>query len=169
MGGNFTTPAGKNSLTSSICFPLVSCSYLSQEIPYASTAVIEDGQAMLVMGGVYAERGLSNTQIVRPGQPTQPGPEMTEETGAHCSTTLQDGSVIVTGGLRESNSYGSPRTEVYNFTTRQWTKVQDMRQGRFGHTCTQVLLEPDDPDFNILNGHVRNTSVLSIVIAGGKI
>ena len=123
---------------------------------------------MMVMGGMQGERVLSSTQIVRPDQPTQPGPDMTEISISHCSTTLQERSVIVTGGQRKSNPYGSPKTEVYNFTTGKWRQLQDMTQRRFFHTCTQVLLEPDDPDFNILNGHVRNTSVLSVVVAGGK-
>ena len=108
------------------------------------------------------------TQIVRPDQPTEYGPNMTEETVNHCATTLEDGSVIVTGGWRRSGWQGSTRTEVYNFTTKKWTRLKDMRQKRIGHTCTQVWLNPDDIDFDILSGFVvTGSSVLSIVVAGG--
>ena len=61
--------------------------------------MIEDGRAMLVLGGGDASSHiLATAQIVRPGKPTELGHAMTEETLGHCSTTLTDGSVIVTGG-----------------------------------------------------------------------
>ena len=131
--------------------------------------MIDDGRAMLVMGGMPDRHHFqSSTQIVRPGQPTQPGPDMTEGADGHCSTTLQDGSVIVTGGQRPSNYEGSARTEVFNFTTKEWRQVQDMRQRRAYHSCTQVWVTPDNPDSDILYGYVSNTSVVTIVVAGGK-
>jgi hypothetical protein len=133
-------------------------------------AVIEEGRAMWILGGVDAGKHyLSSTQIVRPGMPTERGPDMTEEAIGHCSTPLQDGSVIVTGGIRRSNLWGSPRTEIYNFTTRQWSQKKDMKQRRLAHSCTPVWLSRDNPDSDILFGVVSNTSILSIVVAGGKL
>ena len=124
---------------------------------------------MLVMGGMQDNHHfLPTSQIVRLGQPTEPGPHMTEWVAGHCSTTLQDGSVVITGGLRKSNHAGSAMAEVYNFTTGQWRQVQNMRQGRFFHSCTQVWLSPDDPESDILSSYVTNTSIISIVVAGGK-
>jgi hypothetical protein len=143
--------------------------YSCQEAHMSSTAVIENGRAMLVLGGMGATNyPLSTTQIVRPGQSTEPGPDMTEWAAAHCSTTLQDGSIIVTGGGRGSDPTGSARSEVYNVTTRQWRRVKNMKQRRMHHSCTQVWLSPDSIASDILDGEVSNQSVLSIVIAGGK-
>ena len=129
--------------------------------------MIEDGRAMLVMGGLCAgNHPLSSTQIVRPGQHTQPGPNMTGGALGHCSTTLLDGSVIVTGGRRPDNPGGSTRTEVLNTNTGLWIQGMDMRQRRFLHSCTQVWVTPDSDD--ILTGLLTNSSVLSTVVAGGK-
>jgi hypothetical protein len=131
--------------------------------------VIEDGRAMLVMGGLDANHyGLNITQIVRPGHSTQPGPNMTGWAYGHCSTTLQDGSVISMGGARPDNFGGSARTEVYNFTTKQWRQAHDMRQRRLYHSCTQVWVTPDNPEDDILAPVHTNNSVISIVVAGGN-
>ena len=129
--------------------------------------MIEDGRAMLVMGGVGAGRHpLSSTQIVRPGQPTQPGPHMSGVALGHCSTTLLDGAVIVTGGFRQDNPGGSARTEVLNTNTGLWRQWMDMKQRRSWHSCTQVWVTPDAD--NILNTILTNSSVLATVVAGGK-
>ena len=48
---------------------------ICQEVKHASVAVVDDGKAMLVMGGGDAHHNvLSSTQLVRPGHPTQPIP-----------------------------------------------------------------------------------------------
>jgi hypothetical protein len=126
---------------------------------------------MMILGGFDAAKKayLSSTQIVRPGYPTEPGPDMTEIAVSQCSTTLQDGSVIVTGGRRISNELGSPKTEIYNFATGEWSRKADMKQRRFVHSCTQVWLNPDDPNSDILIGYVSSTAVLSVVVAGGNL
>jgi hypothetical protein len=130
--------------------------------------VIEDGQAMWVLGGQDAAfHPQHTTQIVRHGKPTQPGPDLTDWAAMHCSATLHDGSVIITGGRRPDNPYGSARTEMLNFTTQKWSKLSNMQQGRVYHSCTQVWLDPDDPD-DILRGSVTKTSVMGVVVAGGK-
>ena len=60
--------------------------------------MIEDGGALWVLGGVDKDLYPQlSTQIVRPGQPTVWGPDMTEETDGHCSSTLEDNTVMVTG------------------------------------------------------------------------
>ena len=129
--------------------------------------MIEDGRAMLVMGG--GDTGsLSSTQIVKPGQPTQPGTNMTGWAVGHCSTTLLDGAVIVTGGLRPDNPRGSARTEVLNTSTGLWILGMNMRQRRFDHSCTQVWVTPDNPTDDILTDILTNSSVLTTVVAGGK-
>ena len=139
---------------------------------FTSSAVIEDGGALWMQGGtdkdLYAQ---SSTQIVRPGQPTVWGPDMTEETLGHCSATLGDNNVMVTGGRRRSNSFiGSDKTEVYSFTTQLWTRRADMNQRRLSHSCSTVWLDSSsDPLYGIIAYTVDNSSVLSVVVAGGKL
>ena len=131
-------------------------------------AVIEDGEAMLIMGGTQTFRHvLSDTQIVRPGQPTQRGPRMTGGALSHCSKEMQDGEIMVTGGNRAG---GYAQVEIFNFTKKEWRSISNMKQGRMLHNCAKVLLDPANPnDPNILSGVVTNTSVLSVLVAGGKI
>ena len=94
----------------------------------------------------------------------------TFQTSGHCSVTLEDGSVMTTGGRRDSTPSGSPKMEVYNFTSKFWTRKADLRMRRFNHSCTQVWLNTEDPDVNgiVQTGTVSNNSVLSVVVAGGK-
>ena len=137
---------------------------------YASVAVVDDGKAMLVMGGEDAHHhALSSTQLVRPGHPTQPGPSLTGWVASHCSVALQGDQVIMAGGQRHADrGHGSAVVEILNTSSRQWTKTGSMKHSRLLHSCGQVWLSPDDPDGDILSGLVSNTSVLSMVVAGGK-
>jgi hypothetical protein len=133
----------------------------------ASSAVIEEGRALWILGGVTKDHYIqSSSQIVRPGRPTQPGPAMTEASAHHCSKTLTSvGSVIVTGGRTHSNHTGSPRTEV--FTAGEWTRRADMLHRRFYHSCTAVWLDPQETD-EIIARIVKGDSVMSVVVAGGE-
>ena len=110
------------------------------------------------------------TQVVRQGQPTEWGPNLTEAGLGHCATTLQDNSVILTGGETHSNTYGSARTDVYNSTTKRWERKADMRHGRHSHSCTNVWLDPNPHSFGwpVIAMTMVDTSVLSVVVAGGK-
>ena len=124
---------------------------------------------MLVMGGVDAGwHPLSSTQLVRPGHHTQPGPDMTGWAAGHCSTTLQDGAVMVTGGARPDNPGGSARTEMLNTSTWTWREGVALQQRRTVHSCTQVWVTPDALYDDILTAGLTNSSVLSTVVAGGK-
>ena len=124
------------------------------------------------MLGGQAKDGISqsSTQIVRPGQPTVRGPNMTEVAMSHCSATLGDNTVMVTGGGRRSDAItGSSRTEVYSFTSEQWTRRVDMNQRRMGHSCSAVWLNSgDDPFTGVIDPTLTNSSVLSVVVAGGE-
>ena len=85
------------------------------------------GDTLWVMGGVDKDLHLqSGTQVVRQGQPTQWGPSLTEAGVGHCATTLQDNSVILTGGRIHGNMDGSARTEVYNSSTKVWQRRANM-------------------------------------------
>ena len=134
-----------------------------------SSAVIEDGRALWVLGGTTKELYPQlSTQIVRPGQPTVWGPNMTEETMDHCSATLANKTVMVTGGRR--SGHVSPWTEVFSFTTHQWTRRADMNQRRSGHSCSTVWLDIQPAtaaEYGIISQYVDDSSVLSVVVAGG--
>ena len=137
----------------------------------ASYTVVED--TLWVMGGIDLHQKPSvyqSTQVVRQGQPTQLGPNLTEWKVEHCATTLQDNSVILTGGLTSSNSYASARTEIYNSTTKRWERKADMRHGRHSHSCTNVWLDTNPHSFAwpVIAMTMADTSVLSVVVAGGK-
>ena len=117
-----------------------------------------------MMGGVIFGGSLFQTQVVSQGQPTQWGPNLTEAGDNHCATTLQDNSVILTGGETQSNRFGSARTEVYNSTTKRWERKADMRYRRTGHSCTNVWLDSDGS----IGNYWSDYSILSVVVAGGK-
>ena len=110
----------------------------------------------------------SGTQVVRQGQPTQWGPSLTEAGAYHCATTLQDNSVILTGGRTHSNLTGSARTEVYNSTTKVWGRRADMKQRRYGHSCTNVWVDPHPSYGGVIAYQESATAILSVVVAGGR-
>ena len=142
---------------------------LSQAVWGASSAVIDNGRALWVLGGEDKDNYIqSSTQIVRPGRPTQPGPAMTEAAAFHCSASNgTDGSVMVTGGRTYINMTGSPRTEVFSFSTGEWSRRADMLHRRFGHSCAAVWLDPQEID-GIMAKFVYSDSVMSVVVAGGE-
>ena len=127
------------------------------------------GNSLWVMGGgdkdLYVQSG---TQVVRQGQPTQWGPSLTEAGAGHCATTLQDNSVILTGGMTRSNSTGSARTEVYNSTTKVWGRRASMKQRRYGHSCTSVWVDPHPSYKGVIAWVESATAILSVVVAGGR-
>ena len=84
--------------------------------------------------------------------------------------TLEDGSVVITRGSRESTPSGSPKVEIYNFTSMSWTRRADLRVRRSNHSCTQVWLNAEDPDVHgiVQTGSLSNNSVLTVVVAGGN-
>ena len=127
------------------------------------------GDSLWVMGGADKDQYVqSGTQVVRQGQPTQWGPSLTEPGGFHCATTLQDNSVILTGGMTNSNLTGSPRTEVYNSTTKVWERRASMKQRRYGHSCTSVWVEQYPSLEGVIAWDETATAILSVVVAGGR-
>ena len=125
--------------------------------------------SLWVMGGADKDRTIqSGTQVVRQGQPTQWGPNLTEAGVLHCATTLQDNSVILTGGRTDSNLTGSARTEVYNSTTGVWERRSNMKQRRYGHSCTNVWVEQHPRLEGVIAWKETATAILSVVVAGGR-
>ena len=76
---------------------------------------------------------------------------------------------MVTGGQRHKQSGGSDVAEILHVESGHWEVVGKMNNPRIVHTCTTVWLDQHSPDGDIFNdGVVHNTSVLSMVVAGGK-
>ena len=124
---------------------------------------------MLVMGGMGDQNNaLSITQIVMPGSSTRYGPQMRKRVFGHCSSSLQD-KVMVTGGRRHKQLGGSDVAEILHVESGHWEVVGKMNHPRYQHTCTTVWLKQHGLGGDIFNGGlVDNTSVLSMVVAGGE-
>ena len=124
------------------------------------------------------------TMMIRPDAVTW-GPDLSEPMSAFCSVTLGDGSVIITGGQRASEEWhnhyeGSPRVEVFNITTQEWSFRANMNQRRLAHSCAQVLVGMMvmlvvivisqvwlDPE-GLIAEVPSERSVQSVVVAGGE-
>ena len=81
--------------------------------------------SLLIIGGVTnnGEESFTNKiQVVRRGRPTTPWlrPDMPEGRARHCSTALEDGSIMVTGGITLNNKQGSKSTQVFDSKTLIW-------------------------------------------------
>ena len=138
-----------------------------QGVYAASYTVV--GDSLWVMGGGDKDTYIqSGTQVVRQGQPTQWGPSLTEAGAYHCATTLQDNSVILTGGRTQSNITGSARTEVYNSSTGVWQRRSNMKQRRYGHSCTSVWVDQHPSAQGVIAWEESATAILSVVVAGGR-
>ncbi len=60
-------------------------------------------------------------------------PTMTAARAQHTATLLQNGNILVTGGV---NQYGAMKTtDLYNFTTQSWTASIPMNSPRYAHTA----------------------------------
>ena len=113
---------------------------------------------------------IASSQLIRHGQSSLQGPDMTGPRAGHCSATLEDGSIIMTGGLTP-NADGSSLTEVYNATTLQWERRSDMKHRRMYHACTSVWLN-QHPKLGkgFLDADLWTSgNVLSIMVAGGEL
>ena len=100
--------------------------------------------------------------------PTPPGGGAVHgtRTPLQCATTLQDGSVIVTGGVSETH-FGVAKTEIYNSTTKMWERKADMKQRRMKHSCANLWVDPLPEADGIVPSQLTPTSVLSVAVAGG--
>ena len=119
-----------------------------------------------MIGGTSNDSLLTRVQMVRHGQPTEWGPNLSEGGAAQCATTLQDGSVIVTGGVSETH-FGVAKTEIYNSTTKMWERKADMKQRRMKHSCANLWVDPLPEADGIVPSQLTPTSVLSVAVAGG--
>jgi hypothetical protein len=74
---------------------------------------------------------------------------MTTIRWAHTATLLDDGKVLVAGGLDGSNNYLAS-AELYDPISGTWKATGSMTAGRAAHTATllatgQVLVTGEDP------------------------
>lgn len=108
------------------------------------TATLLQSGKVLVVGGSANGSVLQNVELYDPDSgtwtsPTENDKRLREPRKHHTATLLQDGRVLVTGGITSaSNSLpdGRSGTELYNPDTQTWTTVSAMHLGRFRHTAT---------------------------------
>lgn len=137
----------------------------------ASTAVVENGKTMWVLGGVILFKINENQfsiQEVRPGQDTVISEvKMTDNIIYHCSTTLWDGSVMVVGGMRGNPKYAwSSISEIWNFTTKSWSAHIHTKVAIVYPSCSQIFVR-QDPDFPFAVEHdPDNGGILTAVVSG---
>ena len=145
--------------------------YTSHQAVYGASSAVHNN-SLLVLGGLTYMYGnetegmMSDSQLVRNAQKTDltDDLDMNEAKCYHCSTSLDGGNIIMTGGRTSSNMFGSNTTEFYNATSHKWeTKKRSM------HSCTSVWLNPNftKTEGGIIAQSVDRSSVLGIVISGG--
>jgi N-acetylneuraminic acid mutarotase len=104
------------------------------------TAVLLQNGMVLVAGGEPNDSqlpGLTSAELYDPSTNTwSPAASMTTGRFDHAMTLLQNGQVIVAGGLDPSNSTDNGSTELYDPVANTWTTVGSLVTPRFGHTAT---------------------------------
>lgn len=137
----------------------------------ASTAVVENGKTMWVLGGViFFKTGEEQVSIqeVRPGQDTVISEvKMTDTINLHCSTTLWDGSVMVVGGMRGFPPYSwSSISEIWNFTTKSWSAHIHTRVPLWHPSCSQIFVRQDPDCPFVVEPYPDNGGILTAVVSG---
>ena len=124
--------------------PLISCEFFNPTYNEfsPSTAKLAVGRAnhtasllpdgrVLVCGGGDEVTSFETTEIYDPSTDSfSGGPLMTERRSGHAATTLENGKVLLTGGI---NGNVSSSTELYDPTTNFFSKGPDMHVARYFH------------------------------------
>jgi Galactose oxidase, central domain/Kelch motif len=104
-----------------------------------TATLLSDGR-VLIAGGVSITGGqgtvLASAEIYTPstGQFTVTG-SLNRARQYHTATLLQDGTVLIAGGLDNNNNV-SYEAEIYNPSTGEFTKIADLKKDRYDHTAT---------------------------------
>jgi len=104
-----------------------------------AATLLRDGRVLITGGGVTFGGGVDQrSEIYDPttGSFTLITASMHEPRKYHSATLLDDGKVLVAGGLRQSGSISS--TELFDPTTGQFTRASDLIAGRFWHSATSL-------------------------------
>ncbi|HAH07174.1 MAG TPA: hypothetical protein DCM05_11750 [Elusimicrobia bacterium] len=143
VAGGFTT-TGSTAPTSAaeIYYPLtgawVPTSPMSSSRSYHTAVMLPDGN-VLAAGGYDAQGNMLATAeiYIATAAVWRPINSMSGiARGQHTMTLLQNGTVLVTGGV---NTAVLSRAETYNPLTGVWTNRAAMSAGRYAHTATLLL------------------------------
>ncbi|MBN2499334.1 MAG: Ig-like domain repeat protein [Anaerolineales bacterium] len=109
-----------------------------------TATLLSDGRILVAGGREYGPLGDSEyypfANIVDPvtNLTTLVG-DMVVARGIHTATLLDDGRVLVVGGLGNSGDLAGGSAEVFDPATKTWTEVGSLSNGRYGHTATRLL------------------------------
>jgi hypothetical protein len=105
---------------------------------------------------------LPNWETYDPGWNLTANQDMATFRFYHTTTTLPDGTVLVTGGLKDCFFTATPIAELYSPAVRAFLVAGSMQSDRFGHRAT--LLADDGvliTEGSFSNGYTTGTYALS--------
>jgi len=141
-----------------------------------AAVTLKDGRAFLTGGGggsLTAPSGNASTEIFEPVTRTySAGPALSADRGYHTATVLNDGRVLIAGGV-STNSVTLDSCEIYDPVTNTISAAAPMPAPRAGHTATllgngKVLVAGGGNNFVIPVGGTF-TSVLNAALETGAV
>ena len=84
-------------------------------------------------------------------------PDLTKGLYQHCTTLLNNRTVLVIGGITESNGFSS-KTYKFKIGSKYWEDAPGLTTGRHGHACARIFRFLPDP----------NRESVSVIVVGGR-
>lgn len=108
----------------------------------AHTATLLPDGRVLVTGGrnpSWPSYALDSVEIFDPATGTWSlGPPMSVPRAMHTATSLADGRVLVTGGIRDQSGAGHASAEIFDPTAQTWSHAGAMNEARSWHAATRL-------------------------------
>ncbi|MGD8857455.1 MAG: kelch repeat-containing protein [Chloroflexota bacterium] len=103
-----------------------------------SASLLADGRVLVAGGstGLWQGPSLASVEVYDPASGTwQPGPSLNYPHGGHTATTLADGRIFVTGGIRPGPVWQAT-TEMFDPNAASWQVMAPMTYPRSMHSAT---------------------------------